>query len=90
MRETSLLAWMEIRPELSEMQSIVYAALKNYGSCTHNELAYKLAQEGIIFQNHKENVRKRCGDLERAGYIVPDITVTCSITRRQAISWRVR
>lgn len=82
-RDTSLLAYMELQPDLSHRQMIVYEIIKLYNGLTDTEIANKL---GFSDPN---KVRPRRKELYDLGLVRAVGKRQCSITKRLAYLWGV-
>lgn len=81
-RDTSLMAYIEIEPELGARQMHVLSVLRERGSLTNTELSQVL--------NWTINrVTPRIFELRALGCVILDCKRSCRVTGRQAYSWRV-
>jgi len=84
MRDTSLLAYSDIRPELGYKQQMVYDAILKLGCPTDLEISQYL---GL---NDPNKVRPRRNELMKQGRITECEKRTCSVSGRTVWSWRVK
>lgn len=82
-RDTSLMAWMDLQPVLGEKQMCVYGMLKSLGSATNMEVAYLLGWS-------INRVTPRVLELRVEGLVVACGVRECKVTGRMAHVWRVR
>lgn len=84
-RDTSLMAWNEVRETLSERQAVVYDLLQQFESLTNEEIGEKL--------DWKINcVTPRIFELRHEfdpPLVVSDGKRKCTVTGRTAYAWRV-
>jgi hypothetical protein len=82
-RDTSLLAWLNLQPELGAKQALVYAALKVGGPMTNMELSVALGWS-------INRVTPRVLELRHEGLVVLESERPCKITGRTAYAWKAR
>lgn len=82
-RDTSLLAYMDLKPELGERQELVFKAIKNRSGLTDREIANEL---GFSDPN---KVRPRRKELYDLGLIKTIGKRECKITKRLAYIWGI-
>lgn len=81
-RDTSLLAYCEVEPDLGARQAMVFALLRERGSLTNSEIGQAIGWS-------INRVTPRVFELRRLGFVVLDCQRSCRVTGRQAYSWRV-
>lgn len=82
-RDTSLMAWMEVQSSLGEKQGLVFAALKAFGPMTNMELASHLGWS-------INRVTPRVLELRNESFVVYEGSRSCKVTGRTAYVWRAR
>lgn len=83
-RDTSLLAYVELLPELSARQVIVFDAIRNQPYSTAKEL-----QRFLGFWD-ANMIRPRITELWQAGLIVPAFKRECRVTGKRVLTWKVK
>lgn len=81
-RDTSLMAYFEVEPDLGVRQEHVLSVLRENGSMTNSEL-------GRLLGWSINRVTPRIFELRQLGRVVLDCRRSCRVTGRQAYSWRV-
>jgi len=81
-RQTSLEAYSRIKKELGKRQQEIYDGFLGNGSCTNLELSKFL---GIPINQ----ITPRTNELVKQGYVKEYEKRKCSVSGRNAISWRV-
>lgn len=82
-QETSLLAYLGIKPDLGEKQLLVYNMLKDLGSANNMILSRKLGWS-------INRVTPRVAELRERGLVIKDSYRVCPITKRFTIFWRCK
>lgn len=80
-RDTSLLAYLTIIPELAEREQFAYNQVKQHPYKT----AYELAKQAG--QNDPNTIRPRLTKLAQDGLIYAPYKRVCTITKRLAYVW---
>lgn len=83
LRDTSLDAYQEIKPDLGDRQKIVYDAIKKLGCPTDREIAKYLRM------SDPNKVRPRRNELMKQGRITECEKRTCTVTGKTVWSWRI-
>jgi hypothetical protein len=84
MRDTSLLAYQDLKPKLGDKQQSVLILIHAHPDCTDLELTYKM---GYTDPN---KVRPRRKELLDYGLIVESGKRRCSVSGKLALTWRVK
>jgi len=82
-KETSLNAYNEIKPELGDRQKMVYNAIRQLGSVTNLELSRYL---NIPINQ----ITPRTNELVKIGFVTECEKRECSISHRTVWSWRIK
>ena len=80
-RDTSLMAYFEVEPELVGRQAHVFSVLEERGPLSNSELAEVLGW-GI------NRVTPRIFELRRLGRVVMETQRSCRVTGRMVYVWR--
>jgi len=83
MRQTSVDAYNEIKPELGDRQKLVFEAIKKLGCPTDREIAK------FLHFTDPNKVRPRRKELLDQGRITECEKRECSVTGKTVWSWRV-
>ena len=86
-QETSLEAYLEVKPRLGEKQKEVYRLLKNATRMGFDMTNMEIAQ---ALRWSINRVTPRVYELRQAGLVVLSRKRKCSVTGRRAMAWRVR
>lgn len=81
-RQTSIQAYNDIKPQLGQRQQQIYDAIKKFGCPTNLELSKWL---GIPINQ----VTPRTNELVKLGKVVEHEKRECSVSHRQALTWRI-
>ena len=82
-RDTSLLAWVDLQPVLGEKQLRVYETLKSLRAATNMEVASVLGWS-------INRVTPRMLELRVGGLVVAGGVRECKVTGRMVHEWRIR
>jgi len=86
-QETSLEAYLEVKPRLGEKQKEVYRLLKNATRVGFDMTNMEIAQ---ALRWSINRVTPRVYELREKGLVVLSQKRQCSVTGRRAMAWRVR
>ncbi|RLC88031.1 MAG: hypothetical protein DRJ03_03975 [Chloroflexi bacterium] len=86
-QETSLEAYLEVKPRLGEKQKEVYRLLKNATRVGFDMTNMEIAQ---ALKWSINRVTPRVYELRQSGLVVLSQKRKCGVTGRRAMAWRVR
>ena len=86
-QETSLEAYLEVKPRLGEKQKEVYRLLKNATRVGFDMTNMEIAQ---ALKWSINRVTPRVYELRQAGLVVLSQKRLCSVTGRRAMAWKIK
>lgn len=84
MRDTSLLSYYDLLPDLGFKQQAIFEAIRNNPGLTAREL------QKVMHYNDPNKVRPRINELYNLGLVYANDKKKCTVSNKTCYVWRVR